>query len=234
MTFLSVKQIVRRSVLARNAIYRRAGVYGAGRSNSTRVLHLVLLVVVLHQLISSKLINRPLPGDAPSTLYSLHEYLGIGTLAIILIFWLWTLIRHGETKLTRLFPWLSPRGIGAVIVDTVDQGRALLRGDFSSEGSGALASAVHGLGLLVVTAMAVTGTAFFLTEGTRLSHYPMRLHALTANLMWIYLIGHSAVAVLHHLLGSDVTRRMFWINCGITIPAPRSVTDRARHEELGA
>ncbi len=216
MNFLAPKQIARRAVLAPDALYRRAATHGVVRSQATRALHLLLLLAVLHQLISSKFISRPLPGDAPSTLYTLHEYIGIASLGIVCAFWLWTFVRHGETRIVKLLPWLSPHGIAAVVEDAVDLIRAVLRRDVSGESSGALASAVHGLGLLVVTAMASTGTAWFFSSG-HVAHYAMALHSLVANFMWAYLIGHSGLAALHHLLGSDILRRMFWIRRGITI-----------------
>jgi len=221
MNLLSPKQIARRAVLAPGALYRRAATHGVSRSQATRVLHLVLLLAVLHQVISSKIIHRPLPGDAPSTLFMLHEYIGLASLGIVSAFWLWALVRHGETSFANLFPWLSPRRILAVIDDGVGHLHAVLRRDASYEGSGALASAVHGLGLLVVTAMAATGTVLFFSGGL-VWHYAMSLHRVIANLMWAYLIGHAGIATLHHLLGSDMLRRMFWIRRGITLTAERS------------
>jgi cytochrome b561 len=222
MKFFSPKQIARRAVLAPDALYHHTPSHGVSRSNTTRMLHLLLLLAVLHQLISSKVITRPLPGDTPSTLFMLHEYVGMATLAVVCTFWLWTLIRHGETSPGKLFPWLSPRRIAAIVHDGIDQFEAIRRGDFSGDSSGALASAVHGLGLLTVTAMAATGTVLFFSGGL-VFHYAMSLHRVIANLMWAYLIGHAGLAALHHLLGSDILRRMFWISRGITLsPQPLS------------
>jgi cytochrome b561 len=216
---ISPKQIARRAVLAPNALYHRPAAHGVARSQATRVLHLLLLLAVVHQLISSQFISRPLPGDAPSTLYQLHEYVGMASLAVVCVFWLWTLIRHGETSLTSLFPWLSPRRIAAIIDDCLGQINAIRRRDPSHESSGALASAVHGLGLLVVTAMAATGTVWFWSSGA-VAHAALAMHSLVANLMWAYLIGHAGLAALHHLLGSDILLRMFWIRRGITVTTP--------------
>jgi cytochrome b561 len=181
-------------------------------------MHLVLLLAVLHQLVSSKVIDRPLPGEAPSTLFLLHEYVGLASLVIVCAFWLWALVRHGETSFAKLFPWLSPRSIAAIFEDCVDHIHALLRRQVFHEGSGALASAAHGLGLLIVTAMAATGTVVFFSGGM-VFHYAMSLHRVIANLMWAYLIGHGGIAALHHLMGSDILRRMFWIRRGVTMTA---------------
>ena len=218
MQFLSIKQIARRAVLAPDALYLHAETHGVSRSQATRALHLLLLFAVLHQVISSKVISRPLPGDAPSTLYMLHEYIGMATLVIVLTFWVWTLVRNGETRLAALFPWLSPRRIRAIVDDGMDQLHAVRAGEWSGESSGSLASAIHGLGLSIVTVMGVTGTVLFFSHGL-VAHHAMDYHRFAANFMWAYLIGHAGMALLHHLLGSDVVRRMFWLRRGITISA---------------
>jgi hypothetical protein len=170
---------------------------------------------------SDHFMRRPLPGDPPGTLYALHEYMGLFSFGLVLVFWLWTLVRHGETRFSRLFPWFSPSLIRAVIADALAQLLGLLRADPSVATDGAFASAVHGLGLLTMTAMAATGTIYFVTTGSVVAHDAMKLHHLISNLMWAYLFGHAGIAVLHHLLGHDIIKRMFWIRRGITITASR-------------
>jgi len=74
----------------------------------------------------------------------------------------------------------------------------------------ALAEAVHGLGLLVVSLMTLTGTIWLLApSGTSFARYALNVHKLFANLMWAYLLVHAGLAVLHHVLGSDIFSRMF-------------------------
>ncbi len=190
------------------------------RSHATRGLHLLLLVVVLEQLIGSQIMQRPLPGDDPSWVFALHEYAGLASLAVIAGFWVWTLVRRGETRLVRLLPWFSAAAIRAVIADLAEQGRRLVHGRVPDDEDGALASATHGLGLLTVTAMAGTGAVYYFAAGTPVSHAALTLHKLVANLMWAYLVAHAGVAVLHALLGSDILSRMFWI--GRARPTPPS------------
>ena len=216
-TITSTRAIARSNLSGKGSYSgRRTNAVTQGRppSHLTRVLHLLLLVAVLTQLITSQFIERPLPGEAPSVIYSLHEYVGLGTFVIVFAFWCWTLIRQGETKFGRLFPWLSPRRVRDVLADTLGQLHRLSRGDFSDQSSGAMASSIHGLGLLVMTGMAVTGSAYFFLSGT-LAHTALSLHSLMANLVWAYLIGHSTLAALHHLLGSDILARMFWLPRGV-------------------
>jgi len=182
------------------------------RSHATRVLHLLLLLTVLHQLIGSNFMERPFPGDDPAWPYALHEWVGLGGLSVISLFWLWTLIRdRSETSLTRLLPWFSAPARAAVVRDVANALRDILSRRAPGEGEGALASAVHGLGLLVVSLMALTGAAWFLVfAGGPYGRTAMGLHKFAANFMWAYLIGHASLAVLRQILGDGVFARMFW------------------------
>jgi cytochrome b561 len=180
---------------------------------------------VLHQLLNSEFMSRPEAGDAPSVLYLMHEYIGLASFGVVLAFWVWTLVRRGETRLDAMFPWLFPARMRAIFVEITAAG--VLRGEEMFERvSEILAGAVHGLGLLVVTGMAVTGTVYYFANGTPWAHEALGLHRLMANLMWAYLLGHGAVAILHHLLGSDVVLRMFWIRRGRRIRAREAAKSR--------
>lgn len=181
-----------------------------GRSLTTRVLHGLILLAVLHQLIGSYFLTRQLPGEAPDTSFLLHEYIGIASMAVVTLFWIWTLVRRRETSFTRLIPWFSIRAIGAVLADGRAQLVLLLRGRAPDDADGPLASATHGLGLLTLTAMALTGTIYFFIVGTPSARPVLIAHKLMANLMWAYLIAHAGLAVLHQLLGTDMVSRMFW------------------------
>lgn len=77
-----------------------------------------------------------------------------------------------------------------------------------------LASAIHGLGLCLVTVIAGTG-AFYLLSGANspeASGWIMCAHTSLGNLVWAYLIGHAAMAVLAHLLISFDIREMWPAN----------------------
>jgi len=82
-------------------------------------LHLALLLIVLHQLLSSTVMERPLPGEEPAWPYFQHERAGVVGLGALALFWLWTLVRRPlETPLARLLPWFSPARLVAVAVGT--------------------------------------------------------------------------------------------------------------------
>ena len=183
------------------------------RSHVTRFLHLLLLVMVLHQLVGSQFIERPLPGDEPAWPFLLHEWIGVAAFGVLGAFWAWTLVRdRRETPLSRLLPWFSIAGWRAVLVDALRTVPRLFGAESAGhEADGALASAVHGLGLLVASAMALTGAAYlFLFEGTPEGKLVLGLHKAAANLMWAYVIGHAGAAALHVLWGDGVLQRMFW------------------------
>jgi cytochrome b561 len=229
MNFLSPRQIARRALLSRRAVYHddSTSPHAVKRSDLTRLLHLVLLVAIVHQLLNSEFMRRPLPGDPPSVLYVMHEYIGLTSFGVVLAFWVWTLARRGETRLDTLFPWLFPARMRAIFIAITSAAAELRDVELLERVGGILAGAVHGLGLLVATGMAVTGTVYYFEITTPLAHQALELHRLMANLMWAYLIGHGGVAVLHHLLGSDVLRRMFWIRRGRRVRA-RELADSER------
>ena len=187
----------------------------SSRSHVTRLLHVFLLLIVIHQLVGSQFMERPLPGDDPAWPFQFHAWIGVAGVAAISFFWLWTLVRHrSETPVGRLVPWFSAAGYRNLLADVkrnyqrLTGGRALEPED----AHGALASAVHGLGLLVASIMAVSGAAyFFFFEGTPLGGIVLGLHKIFANFMWAYLIGHAGAALLHTLWGDDILSRMFWL-----------------------
>lgn len=178
-------------------------------SQTTRVLHLILLLCVVYQLVGSQFTSRPIAGAPLDLITALHEYAGLGTMVVVGAFWVWTLVRRRETPLGKLFPWFSARRLGDVLADIKGQFRSLLRREIPSDADGASAGAIHGLGILTVTFMTATGTAYFFLDGT-LARSFLSLHRLSANLMWAYLFGHAGLAVLHHLAGSNILSRMFW------------------------
>lgn len=186
------------------------------RSLVTRGLHLLIAMAVVHQLVISLIMTSSRPrligGDAA---YALHQNVGLASLAVLALFWLWAMIRRREHGLAAMFPWFSSLRRRAVADDLLVHLRSLgtLRlpqpGDVTP-----LASAIHGLGLLVVTLMAVTGAAIYVyaaPDGTMPPPVAMlqEIHKLAANLVWAYLVAHAGLALVHQMLGHRVLQRMF-------------------------
>jgi cytochrome b561 len=184
------------------------------RSLPTRLLHALLAVAIIHQLAVSQFMTHPRPGRPGDFGVELHTWVGLASFAIVLAFWLWTLLRRREHGFVDLVPWFSAARRGAVLADLRHHLDSLKRLSLPDPGTETpLASAVHGLGLLTATAMAATGTlAWFLSAPDGRIAAPGRLalevHEVFANRMWAYLVAHAALAVLHEALGHGTLRRM--------------------------
>jgi cytochrome b561 len=190
------------------------------RSYATRFLHLAVLVIVIHQLLTSTVMERPTPGDDPELPYSLHTWIGTAGLFVLMLFWLWTLLRdRGETRLSQLVPWFSPSRLHAIGDEAFGVARDIAQWRAPSLDLPAISSAVHGLGLLLATFLAASGAAwFFAFTGTPYGRTILSLHELAGNFMWAYLVGHATMALLHQALGDKVFSRMF----GFGAQTPRS------------
>lgn len=171
------------------------------RSRSTRILHWLVALTVIAQLGLSLVMQSPgrnRPGDA---LFEVHEKVGIVATALLLGFWLWSIVRSGETRIAAFFPWLSPKQLRLVWHDA--------RNIFGSTHEGArerpFASAVHGLGLIVATVMAASGLLGYFVASAR---WLLGIHEAVAPLMWAYLVGHVGVSIVHQLRGDRVITSM--------------------------
>jgi cytochrome b561 len=185
-------------------------------SLTTRLLHAALAAAIVHQLVVSLFMEAPKPGrPAENLAFELHETVGLVSLGLLALFWLWTMFRQREEGPGALVPWFSAERRRLVLADVANYRRSLVQLRLPSPTAETpLASAVHGLGLLVATAMAVTGAMVYALMGADGSlagggKFALELHEVFANLMWAYLIGHAGIAVVHDILGHRVLGRMF-------------------------
>jgi len=79
---------------------------------------------------------------------------------------------------------------------------------------GGLPGFIHGLGLLIVTGMAITGGILFFImpesgEFTGVVELVAESHEVIATLVWLYWGGHGATALIHHFQGDSVLKDMF-------------------------
>lgn len=175
-------------------------------SGFTRFSHMALAATIITQLVSSLVMVPPLDGNAADLAFSIHQYSGIGAFVFALLFWVIIMARKEGTSFGSLVPWLSIKRLRLLKADIADHLRAILRlrlPDYNDNKP--LASAVHGLGLLLMTGMAATGVAFAIAmqnglgEETNWVANALVLHVTFANLVWAYLIGHAGLAILHHI-----------------------------------
>lgn len=173
-------------------------------SRMTRFIHMLLALSVIYQLGTSLVMSGPKPGQANDLFFELHEYGGLVTFSIVCTFWIILLVRRQGTDPGALFPWL------------IQSRRALLRDDLKSywhslrerslpsyQENSPVASAIHGLGVLLMTAMVTTGAVWFTADfyGYQKSipvELVIEVHKLLSNLAWAYVVGHAGMALLHH------------------------------------
>jgi len=180
----------------------------------TRFLHLGLALTVTIQLLVS-LFMVPPGSHHPSTFlehaeFLVHEWVGLCALCIVLAHWTWSILSSGSASLGHLFPF-SRDGLRRIAVEL----RGLLSGRLARGGPRrGLPGLVHGLGLVAVSAIAVTGGMLFVMipengDPGALAHHIGDLHSLIATLVWTYWFGHIGMALLHQFAGDDTLRRMF-------------------------
>lgn len=181
------------------------------RSTLTKALHGLLAIAVIHQLAISNFMIAPKAGRPENLAFELHEWVGLTSFGLLLAYWLWTLVRRREARFSLLVPWFSLKATLAVWRDFRLHVSAWRRGRLPDVGSHPFAYAVHGLGLIVVTVMAVTGTMSLISllpEGVRFAG--LGVHEASSKLVWAYVIGHASLAVLHEVAGHRLFRQMFW------------------------
>lgn len=176
------------------------------RSRTTRIIHILLALTITIQLALSTAMQSPgrnRPGDQ---WFEVHEKVGLASLAVLAGFWIWGLVRTREVGFAMLFPWFSLNRMRAVIADLGVHLRSIRHGKLPLREAKPLANAVHGLGILVATIMAVTGAAgYFIPQARAL----LGIHTAFSTLMWAYLIGHAGIAVIHGFSGDRLLWRMF-------------------------
>lgn len=170
----------------------------------TRTAHMGLALAIILQLLTSLVLVAPDPKTAGNFWFEIHEYGGLAAFGFVLLFWLALTARRVGTSAGLLFPWFSGSRLRALWEDTKAHLKSLIRFRLPPYDEHApLAGAVHGLGLLLVTAMATTGTIYyFINAGNPdaggLVGVVMFVHKTLANLVWAYLIAHAGLAVIHH------------------------------------
>ena len=184
-----------------------------------RWLHAGIALGVIIQLSTSQLMKVPESGKSITepglSLFMVHRWSGIGIFALVTLHWFWGLGGHITGGWGHLFPWFSKARFEALIAD-VKAVPEWLRGRFPDQLSqtAPLVGAVHGLGLLAVSAMVVTGATIFFgmaSDGSMPTAVKgvARAHGFIANFIWVYFVGHVAMALFHQLRGEPLITDMF-------------------------
>ncbi len=182
----------------------------------TRWLHAGIALGVTVQLSLSLVMETPRPGrpfgDLEAAAFESHEVIGLFVLGVLLLHWLFLLTGHARLGKEHLFPWFSRQRRNAVI-EEIKQQWARRRLDDTQQIS-ALAGATHGLGLLVTSIMAITGVIVYFGMAENGAMPPAvdfikETHSFFATFMWIYLIGHAGIGMIHQWLGHHTVSDMF-------------------------
>lgn len=183
---------------------------------STRLVHAGLALSICTQLATSLVMQGPTDAAAGDAIFQLHRYSGFAALAFALLFWMTLTFRRRGTAPSALFPWISSERRRAFATDLLNHLRTVVRGRLPAfEETGPLASAVHGLGLLLMTAMAVSGGIYAAQVWAGLQppepdgSLAMTVHFALANLVWAYLIAHAGMATIHHFAKSAPLGKMW-------------------------
>jgi cytochrome b561 len=184
-------------------------------SRFTRITHALIAVSIAFQMFVSLVMDHPRTSRAmawPGSLFfRWHEWVGLAALIVLAVSWAYRVTPAGRCAGARLFPWASAAGLGRIVADL--RNFACLRWAVLSEDS-ALSGTIHGLGLLLATALALTGGALYVTLWpadvlTPTGRSIMRVHSFLSTFMWIYLGGHVVMALWHQYVGHCTLRRMF-------------------------
>jgi cytochrome b561 len=186
-----------------------------GYDRTTRRIHAAFAFFIVVQLLLSLVMRAPKPDRILTPLeagsFQLHRLGGVIAFILLLLQWGWTLSGHLPGGFGHLFPWTSRERMKKVVEDMQPLLKLKIR-DLPQVS--ALAGAVHGLGIIVATLMASTGLVLFFgisSEGrmTGWVHSMEQIHKFMAPLMWIYLIGHVSMGILHQYIGHRTLSEMF-------------------------
>lgn len=184
-------------------------------SSLTRLAHGALALAVIAQLASSQFMIPEEPGKVANGAFEVHEYGGLAAFAFMLLFWVALTTRQYGTAPGTLFPWFSGERLSALWADTKSHVASLVRLKVPPyEPASPFAGAIHGLGLVIITLMAASGTLYYFVnagdpDGGGLVALAMTVHRTFGNLAWAYLILHAATAVVYHF-ASDMSLRDMW------------------------
>jgi cytochrome b561 len=181
----------------------------------TRMLHVFLAVGIVAQLLVSEWMHHPKPDKPGNFLFEVHQYLGMTLLGLLILHWLWSFVRGGVVPLAQVFPWFSRdrrKALGADIRLYAQQMLKLNLPDASEPSP--LAGAIQGIGLVVASIMALTGTLIYFNVGANWTFAPWlgfvkEIHEFLGPVMWAYLAVHAGAAVVHQLFGHRLITDMF-------------------------
>lgn len=184
-------------------------------NRALRAMHALIAAAILAQMLLTLVMDhpsarRPMRADG-AAYFQWHEWVGLAAFAILAVNWLYRLVKWKREGQGRLFPWATRAGLAALGGELRDFLRLKWK---AIPVDGALAGTIHGLGLLLVSALAITGVVLYVVLWpdnvvSPLAKNLMEVHQAMGPAMWAYLAGHGAMAVWHQFSGDRSLVRMF-------------------------
>lgn len=186
----------------------------------TRVLHWGFALLIPLQLLSEEFMKHPKPGrirtESQELFFEMHEWVGMLALTFVLMRLLWGMLGNGS-QWSQLYPYATSDGRTNILQELKHDVPAWFKGKLPEPSQKSyLAGMVHGLGLLLVLAMGVTGAVMLYgmqESGLMLGmvHDAKEVHEALGALLWFYIFAHVGMTILHMLLGHTMLRRIFCI-----------------------
>ncbi|MDX8384603.1 MAG: cytochrome b/b6 domain-containing protein [Ghiorsea sp.] len=183
-----------------------------------RLLHWGFAILIPLQLLSEELMKRPKPGrirdEMQTFFFEVHEWVGMTALVLVIARLAWGFMR-AESKWVDLFPYFFQAGRKGIVDEVVNGIPGWFKGKLPVPGQeDYLPGAVHGLGLLLVLAMGISGAAMLYgMEDTGamigLIHDMKEAHEVLGSLLWVYIYAHVGMTIVHMLLGHPMLGRIF-------------------------
>ncbi len=179
--------------------------------------HLAIVCLVTIQLTTELFMKLPKPGESVQEFEALflliHEWDGFIALGIV-VFYLMHLA-DGSDEWKRIFPWMSAPGRKGIWRELCVDVPGWFRGKLKSSAEARyIAGTVHGLGILLIVALGATGTMIFIgiePDGNmdRETKLLKDLHSDLGDMIWIYFLAHSGMALIHQVAGHRVFQNIF-------------------------
>ncbi len=182
---------------------------------NTKIIHLFLAITVVLQLLSQIWMFVPSPDKQPESqleawLFVIHLIVGLLVFCFVAVRLLSVIEDEDESK--KLYPWTN-REYAAKLwleIKTVRFGQGAL----PAERDSSIAGTVHGLGLLLVLSLGLSGILFYMglaPDGAMdmITTFFRSGHEFLAIFLWFFLIGHVGMFVHHSLKGKHNIREIF-------------------------
>ncbi len=175
------------------------------------------MFTILLQLISEQLMQVPEPGHAVEAtgalFFGIHQFIGFVVMVTVLVYLI--IVMEKPEDRTRLFPWLDSSERNNLWLEIKRDVPGWFRGKLlPTDEAHLLAGTVHGLGISLALLLGATGCIIYLEIEPDGGMSPTlklirQSHEVMGTMMWIFIVGHAGMALMHQLRGHGVLQAMF-------------------------